>query len=198
MHAGGGLSEYPGLPPVSPDKARQLLGAAEELHSAAAVARAVARLAQEISARLADGFPLVLSIMRGSVIFAGQLLPQLDFPLEFDYLDVTRYGAATRGGEISWRVSPDTSVAGRNVLVLDDILDEGRTLAAVRERLIAAGALEVYLAVLAEKEIGRAKPVKADFVGLAVPDRYVFGCGMDVGGLWRNLPAIYAVKSGEE
>ncbi len=78
--------------------------------------------------------------MRGSVIFAGQLLPQLRFPLEFDYLDVTRYGDATRGGEISWKVTPGTSVAGRVVLVLDDILDEGQTLAAVREKLLEAGA----------------------------------------------------------
>ena len=179
---------------ITPDQARLLLGSAEEIHSASSVAHAVARVAREISARLAHRFPVVFTIMRGSVIFAGQLLPQLEFPLEFDYLDATRYGTATRGGEISWKVSPATPVSGRAVLVLDDILDEGRTLAAVRERLLAAGASEVFLAVLAEKDSACAKPVKADFVGLVVPDRYVFGCGMDVGGLWRNLPAIYALK----
>jgi hypoxanthine phosphoribosyltransferase len=94
-------------------------------------------------------------------------------------------------------MTPGTSVSGRAVLVLDDILDEGKTLAAVREKLIAAGAREVYLAVLADKDIGRAKPVSADFVGVRLPDRYAFGCGMDVSGLWRNLPAIYALKNGE-
>jgi hypoxanthine phosphoribosyltransferase len=181
---------------LSHEKALHLLNSADQLYSAAAVAEAVTRLAREISARLADRFPLVLIVMRGSVIFAGQLLPQLRFPLDFDYLDVTRYGAATRGGEISWKVTPGTTVAGRVVLVLDDILDEGTTLAAVREKLIAAGAREVYLAVLADKDIGRAKPVSADFVGVRLPDRYVFGCGMDVSGLWRNLPAIYALKDG--
>ncbi len=83
------------------------------------------------------------------------------------------------------------------MLVLDDILDEGKTLAAVREKLLAAGAREVYCAVLADKDIGRAKPVSADFVGVRLPNRYVFGFGMDVGGVWRNLPAIYALKDGE-
>jgi hypoxanthine phosphoribosyltransferase len=151
-------------------------------------------MARQISAVLADSFPLVLGIMRGSVMFAGQLLPLLRFPLEFDYLDVTRYGSGTRGGEISWKVTPGTAVAGRVVLVLDDILDEGQTLAAIREKLLAAGAARVYSAVFTEKDTGRAKPIVADFVGLRVPNRYVFGFGMDIDGAWRNLPEIYALK----
>lgn len=154
----------------------------------------MARLAREISVELGASFPLVLSVMRGSVIFAGQLLPQLDFPLEFDYLDVTRYRDATHGGEISWRITPGQAVAGRVVLVLDDILDEGQTLAAVRAKLLEAGAARVYCAVFADKEIGRTKPVNADFVGVRLPNRYVFGFGMDVSGVWRNLPEIYALK----
>lgn len=178
----------------SPDKARHALATADLVYSAAAVSAAVTRLAREISAALAESFPLVLCVMRGAVVFAGQLLPQLRFPLEFDYLDARRYGDTTRGGEIEWRVMPGTPAAGRTVLVLDDILDHGSTLAAIREKLLAAGAIHVYYAVLTEKDIGRAKPVRADFVGLRLPDRYVFGCGMDVGGVWRNLPDIYALK----
>jgi len=162
--------------------------------SAAAVNEAVSRMAREITAALAGSFPLVLCVMRGAVVFAGQLLPQLKFPLEFDYLDLTRYRNTTQGGEISWRVTPGTAVAGRSVLVLDDILDQGHTLAEVQAKLLAAGASRVWYAVLTEKDTGRAKPARADFVGLHLPDRYVFGCGMDVGGLWRNLPEIYAVK----
>jgi len=181
-----------------PDKARRTLETAELLVSAADVAAAMDRLAREISAALAGSFPLVLCVMRGAVVFAGQLLPQLRFPLEFDYLDLTRYGDATRGGDITWRVTPAAVVAGRTVLVLDDILDHGSTLAAVRENLLAAGASRVYYAVLTEKDIGRPKPARADFVGLRLPDRYVFGCGMDVGGVWRNLPEIYALKEGNE
>ncbi len=135
--------------------------------------------------------------MRGSVVFTGQLLPQLRFPLEFDYLDVTRYGDATRGGAISWKVDSATSVSGRTVLVVDDILDEGHTLKAIRDKLLSAGAQQVYSAVFAEKQTGRPKPVAADFVGVKLPNRYVFGFGMDVNGAWRNLPAIYALEDGE-
>jgi hypoxanthine phosphoribosyltransferase len=176
------------------EKAQRALETAERLCSAAEVNEAVARMAGEIAGELARSFPLVLCVMRGSVIFAGQLLPRLEFPLEFDYLDVTRYREETRGGEIAWKVTPGTAVAGRTVLVLDDILDEGQTLAAVKTKLLAAGASRVWCAVFAEKDIGRAKPVKADFVGLHLPNRYVFGFGMDVGGAWRNLPEIYALK----
>jgi hypoxanthine phosphoribosyltransferase len=178
----------------SPDQARHTLEAAELVASAAEVSAAVTRMAREITDALAGSFPLVLCVMRGAVIFAGQLLPQLRFPLELDYLDLTRYRNRTQGGEITWRVEPGTTVVGRTVLVLDDILDEGHTLLAVREKLVAAGASRAYYAVLADKDIGRAKPVRADFAGVRVPNRYVFGCGMDVGGWWRNLPEIYALK----
>jgi len=179
---------------LTSDKARRMLDTAELLCPSAVVSEAVARMAREITAALGDSFPLVLCVMRGAVVFSGQLLPQLRFPLEFDYIEVTRYGAATRGGRISWKVLPVTSVAGRVVLVLDDILDEGRTLAAVRDKLLVDGASRVCIAVLADKDIGRAKPVKADFVGVKLPNRFLIGCGMDAGGAWRNLPEIYALK----
>ena len=151
-------------------------------------------MATEITAALSASHPVVLTVMRGSVIFAGHLLPQLNFPLELDYLDVTRYGSSKVGGEISWKVSPGTAVAGRTVLVVDDILDEGHTLAAIRAKLLEAGASEVRIAVFSDKDTGRVKPVHADFVGIRLPNRYVFGFGMDVHGAWRNLPAVYAVK----
>jgi hypoxanthine phosphoribosyltransferase len=179
---------------LSSEKAQQVLDAAELIVPAPAVAAAVARVAREISEKLADEFPLVLCVMRGGVIFAGQLLLQLRFPLEVDYLEITRYRSATVGGAIDWKVAPGTGVAGRIVLVLDDILDEGKTLAAIRDRVQAAGARGFYSVVFAEKDTGREKPIHADFVGVRVPNRYVFGFGMDIGGLWRNLPGIYALK----
>lgn len=179
---------------ATPKEAWRILETADEICSVACVTAEISRIAREITALLAERHPLVLSVMRGSVIFSGQLLPQLRFPLHFDYLDVTRYGSATVGGQIAWKVSPGTEVAGRVVLVLDDILDEGHTLAAVRDKLLESGAAEFHAAVLAQKDIGRTKPIAADFVGVTVPNRYVFGCGMDVHGAWRNLPAIYAVK----
>jgi hypoxanthine phosphoribosyltransferase len=173
-------------------EAWRLLMSAELVSPAEAVNAAVVRMASEISAALSDKFPLVLSIMGGAVVFTGQLLPLLKFPLEFDVLHVTRYRNHIHGGEISWKVTPGANVNGRVVLVLDDILDEGNTLEEVRARILEAGAAAFYSAVLADKE--RPKTMRADFVGLQVPNRYVFGFGMDVHGAWRNLPAIYALS----
>ncbi len=174
-----------------------MLETADLVCSAAEVSGAVARLAAEITAALSGSFPLVLCVMRGGVVFAGQLLPRLRFPLEFDYIELTRYGASTRGGEIVWKVMPGIPVAGRTVLVVDDILDEGSTLAAIKDRLAASGASRVLCAVFSEKDTGRPKPARADFTGVRLPNRYVFGFGMDVRGAWRNLPEVYALKDGE-
>lgn len=175
-------------------QAQQILHAAELIHSEQAVSEAVRRLATEITSALARRNPLVLCVMSGAVVFAGQLLPQLRFPLDFDYVHLTRYGNGLSGGEILWRVEPKESLRNRTVLVLDDILDEGITLAAIRDKVLEKGAKAFYSAVLTEKETGKPKPCIADFAGLPVPDRYVFGFGMDVHGAWRNLPAIYALK----
>jgi hypoxanthine phosphoribosyltransferase len=137
---------------------------------------------------------MVLAVMGGAVVFAGQLLPQLRFPLDFDYIHASRYGAATRGAGVDWKVSPPGLVKGRAVLVVDDILDHGETMSAIRERLLELGAAEFYCAVLVEKTLVMKKPIAADFVGLHIPDRFVFGCGMDAKGFWRNLPEIRAMK----
>jgi hypoxanthine phosphoribosyltransferase len=155
---------------------------------------AIARLAAEIDARLRDAYPVVLVVMGGAVVFAGQLLPRLRFPLDLDYVHATRYGAATAGGGIAWRVAPPADVRGRTVLLLDDILDHGKTLHAIRDALLAQGAAQVLSAVLVEKELAVPKPIRADFVGVRIPDRFVFGCGMDAKGFWRNLPEIRAMR----
>ena len=175
-------------------EALRLLEEADVICAPERVQAEVARMAGEIRARLADEFPVVLSVMGGAAIFTGQLLPQLPFPLEFGAIEVTRYNNDIQGREITWRLPPRDNVRGRTVLVIDDILDEGITLAAIRKTLLEMGAQKVLCAVFADKDIGRDKPVKADFVGVTVPNRYVFGFGMDAYGLWRNLPAIYAMK----
>ncbi len=178
--------------------ARALLARAEQLLTPAAVEQAVARVAGEITAVLGEEQPLLLAVMRGGVVFAGRLLPLLPFPLDFDYVDATRYGSATRGGELDWRVDVPAAAQGRTVLVVDDILDEGHTLAAIRRRLLDAGARRVLIAVFVDKQLPQAKPVTADFIGAAVPNRYVFGFGMDVRGMWRNLPAVYALRQDDQ
>ncbi len=132
--------------------------------------------------------------MGGAIVFAGQLLPRLGFPLDVDYIHATRYGDATQGGGVSWRVAPDEQVRGRHVLVIDDILDAGETMAVIRDQVLAQGATSFACAVLVEKQLQHAKPLRPDFVGLTIPDRFVFGCGMDAKGYWRNLPEIRALR----
>src|SRR5712691_6809622 len=144
---------------MTPDEAWKILESADRLCGEATVHAAIARLAAEITARLKNGNPLVLAVMGGSVFFAGHLLPRLRFPLEFDYIHASRYGKATSGGEIVWTVEPGENVRGRCVLVLDDILDGGETLAAIRDRVRSLGAAAFYSAVLTDKDIGRKKPI---------------------------------------
>jgi hypoxanthine phosphoribosyltransferase len=182
------------------DKAIALLAGAEPIYSAEAVQAAVRKVAHELNGRFDNDagapFPLVLAIMGGAVVFSGQLLTQLRFPLEFDYIHVTRYGSRDQGGTIEWKVEPRADVGGRTVIVLDDILDEGETLAHVKQRLLDMGAAEVIVAVFADKDIGKAKPVRPDHVGLVLPNRFVVGYGMDAYGYWRNLPGIWAIDTG--
>ena len=154
----------------------------------------IVRMAGELQAYFAERYPMVLVAMGGAVVFAGQLLPLLRMPLDLDYIHATRYGAATSGGGIEWRVPPPAGVRGRAVLVLDDILDGGETMAAIRARMLALGAASFHCAVLVEKILRKEKPITADFVGLRIPDRFVFGCGMDAKGFWRNLPEIRAMR----
>lgn len=179
-------------------RARALLAHAEEIVSKEDVAAAVTQVASVLNARFSapgsEEFPLVLGVMGGAVVFTGNLLPQLDFPLEFDYIHVTRYGDDDQGGKVVWKVIPRQSVQGKTIIVVDDILDEGETLAHVKQRLLDMGAAEVILAVFADKAIGRAKPVTADIVGLTIPNRFVVGYGMDVYGYWRNLPGLWAIS----
>ena len=175
-------------------EAQKLLDEAELICTAEEVRRSVARMAQEIAARLKGEFPVVLAVMGGAAVFSGHLLPLLNFPLEFGVIEVSRYNNGTQGRDIAWRLAPRENVRGRVVLVMDDILDEGITLAAIRSKLLEMGAKEVWSAVFADKDLGREKPIRADFIGVTVPNRYVFGFGMDAYGLWRNLPAIYALK----
>ena len=176
------------------EKAWAFLEDSDLIASAADVQSAVDRVAGEIERTLGRSYPLVLAVMGGAVVFAGQILPKLRFPLDFDYLHASRYGTATRGGGIEWRVRPSETVKGRAILVLDDILDHGETMAAIRKGLLELGAGSVHCAVLVEKRLNQKKPIAADFVGLQIPDRFVFGCGMDAKGFWRNLPEIRAMK----
>jgi hypoxanthine phosphoribosyltransferase len=169
---------------------------ADCLACAQEVEQALTHLACEITLRLENANPLVLVIMNGGLILAGQLLPKLDFPLEMAYVHATRYGDALGGGQLEWRVHPSQDLQGRHVLLVDDILDEGHTLAAMLKRVMEEGAQSVSSAVLVHKLHDRKASLgmRADFTGLDLPDRFLFGCGMDYKGYWRNLPEIWALN----
>lgn len=160
------------------------------------VEAAIEKLADRIRGRIGKHNPLVLCIMNGGLIVTGQLLTRLDFPLDVGYLHASRYGMSSSGGELDWIAPFSQDLSGRTVLLVDDILDEGVTLLALMEECHNRGARDVLSAVLVEKLHDRkASPgFRADFTGLQVPDRFVFGYGLDYEGSWRNAPGIYAVR----
>ena len=171
---------------------------ADCLHEAEAIEQALDKMAAEISAKIGHSNPLALCVMKGGLIPAGLLLPRLNFSLEIDYIHASRYADKTRGGELDWVIKPSAAIKGRVLLLIDDIHDEGLTMAAIVKACEDAGAGEVYSAALINKIHDRKNNTSADFIGLDVEDRYVFGCGMDYKGYWRNLPAVYAIKEDKE
>ncbi|MHB8254235.1 MAG: hypoxanthine-guanine phosphoribosyltransferase [Acidiferrobacter sp.] len=172
----------------------RVLEAAEQLFAEADVDQALDRMALALRDAVGAANPIFMVVLNGALVFAGHLLPRLAFPLEVDYVHATRYRGALTGGELAWVAGPSMPVTGRTVVLLDDILDEGTTLAALAETLQARGALHVVKAVLVTKLRARAPGLAADFSGLDVPDRYVFGCGMDYDGYLRNTKGIYALR----
>jgi hypoxanthine phosphoribosyltransferase len=162
--------------------------------SAKEIRAALDRMAAQIGARLASKNPVVLAVMHGGVYAAVDLSRRFDFPHELDYVHVTRYANGTTGGAIEWRVEPGTRLAGRTVLVVDDVLDRGHTLRALHAALKRVGVATVHTAVLVVKNVANARGrPKVDYAGVEIEDRYVFGCGMDYRGYWRGLQALYAL-----
>lgn len=177
------------------DDATAILAEADCLFDAAAVSAAYDGIAERIEADYAGRLPLVLCVMNGGLYATAEITRRLTLPFDLDYLHATRYRGATQGGGLIWKRQPDTALEGRDLLVIDDILDEGHTLVAIRKALLEFAPRSLKVAVLCEKRHDRRAPeAHAEYIGLALPDRYVFGCGMDVKEHWRQLPAIYAVR----
>jgi hypoxanthine phosphoribosyltransferase len=171
----------------------QLRKTSDLIHDEDAMQAAYTSIAEQVTDTLVDSRPLLLPIMMGGMYLCGQLMSRLDFPLELDYLHATRFRDKLEGDDLYWPLEPSKKIAGRTVLLIDDILDQGITLSGITERVKQAGAAEVLSAVLTCKQCSREHDVDVTFKGVDVPDRYVFGCGMDYKGYWRNLPEIYAV-----
>jgi hypoxanthine phosphoribosyltransferase len=172
------------------------LARADRVHDGDVLVSAIARLAGEIDRTLAGESAIFLTVMQGALVFAGQLATAIATPLAFDYVHATRYRGTTSGGELTWIKRPALAFTDQTVLLIDDILDEGHTLKAIRDFCLGQGARRVFVAVLCEKRHARrVSGIAADFCGVEVPDRYVFGYGMDYHEQGRNLPAIYAVDA---
>ncbi|MAR92281.1 MAG: hypoxanthine-guanine phosphoribosyltransferase [Pseudomonadales bacterium] len=160
------------------------------------IERAIEAVAQTIETDLADKDPLVLVVMKGGMIFGARLVMRLRFPLELDYIHATRYGLETQGAELHWKVLPQHPLEGRHVLVVDDILDEGETLCKILQSCRQQQPASLRCTVLVDKVHERKyqPDFKADYTCLEVPDRFVFGYGMDYKGYLRNADGIFAVK----
>lgn len=156
----------------------------------------IKRVANEIEGSIGNQFPVVLSILNGSICFSGQLLTELDFALRYDVFSMSRYGHGTVGGELKHLSYPTTSVRNKTVLILDDILDRGATLESARRWAIGNGASQVLMAVLIDKQIQNStNRIQPDFSCFKIKDEFVFGFGMDIDGMWRNLKDIHALSN---
>lgn len=181
---------------MNSEEINSVLTEADLLATQDGIEAAIGRMAEEITAELREADPVLICVMNGGLIFSGQLLTRLPFPLQVDYVHATRYGHETSGSGLNWIVKPQLELKGRTVLLLDDILDEGVTLAAIADYCRQQGAARVLMAVLVEKlHLRKVTPgMRADFTGIEIGDRFLFGYGLDYKGYWRNAPGIYAVK----
>jgi hypoxanthine phosphoribosyltransferase len=169
----------------------------ERIFSRAAVITAIDRLAVRLTVALAEENPILVCVLHGALPFTAALMQRLQFPLQLTYVHVGRYGEGTEGGALTWHARPQLELEGRHVVLIDDILDEGVTMAALKRFCAEAGARRTTGVVLLDKRTvrearGAAPP---DHAALDCPDRYVFGWGMDFEGYWRNLPDIHALPS---
>jgi hypoxanthine phosphoribosyltransferase len=181
--------------PAEPEMYR-VRAAARQLYSSTEVDERIRRMAADIAGEIADLHPVVLAVMRGGAFTAVRLCGHFQFPYEFDYIDARRYGRNLSGGELTWRVRPDEALRGRTVLLVDDVLDRGVTVATAHRHLLEMGVVRCYVAVLVSKQVTHAgERLQPDFVAIQTGDEYLFGCGMDYKGYWRGLPALYAVDA---
>jgi hypoxanthine phosphoribosyltransferase len=185
---------------TAPEKIKGVSARAHCLYQSDQIERALKNMASAIHADLQDENPIVLCVLIGGVVLTGKLLTLLDFPLQMDYIHASRYGDELVGSQLKWVVKPRLSLKGRTVLIVDDILDHGITLAGIIEYCKEQGALAVKTAVLVDKEVTRpaAGLQKADYTGIVVENRYIYGYGMDYQGYLRNAPGIFAVAKEDE
>jgi len=161
---------------------------AELLFDDKTVEKSIAELAQKVERECENDFPLVLCVMNGGLYLTGQLLHHWNFPLTLDYVH------ATLGKDVLWKAYPQNEIKDRNVIIVDDIFDQGYTLEEVKSYCLKHGAKKCTSVFLIRKTHQRKKAdIYPDFVGIECEDCYVYGVGMDLNGHFRNLSSIYAL-----
>lgn len=184
-------------PQILPEEIRAVFSKATCLYSKIEVDHAIEKMAADITHKLSDTNPIFLCVVIGGIVPLGNLLPRLDFPLEMDYVHATRYRKAISGKDVQWLAKPHTQIKNRTIIVVDDVLDGGVTLAEIIQYCKEEGAKNVYSVVLVDKEGARLPGglPKADFCGLKAENRYLFGFGMDYKGYLRNAPGIFMIAA---
>lgn len=181
---------------IDADTALAVRQRAECLYDYQQLGKVLDSLAASISQDLANNNPVMLCVMTGAVVTVSELLRRITIPLELDYIHASRYGDSLSGADLQWRKQPESKLAGRHVLIVDDIFDEGATMACLADYCREQGATQVSTVVLVEKRHDRKLvEFRPDYIGLEVDDVYVFGFGMDYRGYWRNLDGIYAAAA---
>ena len=175
------------------DTIQELISKSSVIYSEIEIKTVIKNIADQVNQTIKTDELYVLCVMNGALIFAGQLLPRLEKNIQYSYIHATRYAASLTGGPIHWLVKPPIDIEGKTVLILDDILDEGITLREIAATCLAMKAKAIFTAVLFDKEIAKEKSYLPNFIGLKVPNRFVFGYGLDCKGLGRNLPHLYAL-----
>ena len=175
--------------------ARSLLNNSRLIFNRDEVSAAVKKMADEINTFYGDEPVILVSVLTGAIIPAAWLATALKMPIQMDFVHATRYRGGLYGAELEYRVPPRLELKDKHVLIVDDIFDEGNTLAAIKGSVEKRKARSVKMAVLVRKDHDRGLPRDyVDFVGLDVPDVYVFGCGMDAYEQWRHLDEIWALN----
>jgi hypoxanthine phosphoribosyltransferase len=157
--------------------------------------RRLDEIAAQISKDYRDRELTVIAVLNGSLMFMADLLRRIPLPLKLDCLSVASYhGRAQTSGEVIFKQIALPDIKGRHILILDDILDSGHTLAAIREKLETAGPRSIKVCVLLAKRKERARPVTADYLGFEIEDEFVVGYGLDFDERYRNLPYVGVLR----
>lgn len=184
------------MPNITPSFINEVFTASRQVVGKETLTRAFDKLAKAITQAHKRDNPIAVCVMNGGLFITSEIVKRLAFPLQLDYVHASRYRNEYTGSQkLNWVKTPNISPAGRSILLFDDILDGGLTLAEVKRYYEDQGAKKVHTVVMLDKRVSREQggTIEADYTGVEVEDGFLFGFGLDYHGYLRNVPAIYAV-----